>query len=106
MHNKQAYDCGEEWLYSFLPLALDGNEWSYLLRSQLTPGNGPFILAEQKAVWYQIRSGIFQEERNFLSLLQIEPQFFNLLERRPVNTGTTLYRIVIYLQSFIVSRKR
>jgi hypothetical protein len=106
VHNTQAYDCGEEWLYSFLPSALDGSEWSYLLRSQLTPGNGPFIPAEQEAVWHQIRSSLFQEERNLFPLLQIEPRFSSLPARRPIDTSTGLYRIVIYLQPFILSRRK
>ena len=106
VHNTQAYDCGGEWVYSFLPTALDGSEWSYLLRSQFTPGKVSFIPTKQEAVWHLIRSGLFQEDRNFLPLLQIEPRFFSLPERRPVNTGTALYRIVVYLHQLIVSRRK
>jgi hypothetical protein len=50
VHNTQAYDCWEEWLYLFLPSALDGSEWSYLLRSQFTPGYDPYTPTEQEAV--------------------------------------------------------
>ena len=47
-----------------------------------------------------------QEERNLLSLLQIDPHFFSIPLRRHDNTGTALYRNVIFLQQFIVSQRR
>jgi len=74
--------------------------------ANLTSGNGSYIPTEQEAVWYQVRIGFFQEERKLFPLLQIEPRFFSLPARRPVNTGIMLYRIVIYLQQFIVNRRR
>lgn len=47
----------------------------------------------------------FQEERTLFSLLQIDPHFFSIPVRRHDNTGTALYRNVIFLQQFIVSQR-